>query len=59
MEYHLKACTKCGGDLYLEVDDKAWACVQCAERYYADPPNELLHGRNCAQYEKQSRKVKA
>ena len=33
LQFHLKACSKCGGDLALDQGD--WYCLQCGKYYYA------------------------
>ena len=32
LQFHLKACSKCGGDLALDQGD--WCCLQCGTYYY-------------------------
>ena len=48
LHFHLKACSKCHGDLVLDEGD--WLCLQCGTYYYNRlyrtpvPPSAILPG---------------
>ncbi len=46
LRWYLKSCTKCGGDLYPDIDPihhlTELACLQCGHILYSDIPNPTL-----------------
>ncbi len=35
----IKGCTRCPGQMFWDLIDKDWFCVQCGEREYLKPPD--------------------